>query len=72
MLVNIHKLIFILLLFIGWNSAQAQEVWTLNQCLDTALVHNKILQINRNNIAINNQKEKEAKRKMLRLLRDSL
>ncbi|MBS1588953.1 MAG: TolC family protein [Bacteroidetes bacterium] len=65
MLVNIHKLIPALFLFIGWNTVQAQDVWTLNQCLDTALVHNKTLQINRNNIAINNQKEKEAKANLI-------
>lgn len=61
MLVNVHKLIFIAILFIGWNTAQAQEVWTLEQCLDTAQVHNKNLQIKRNNISISEQREKEAK-----------
>ncbi|HRF22827.1 MAG TPA: TolC family protein, partial [Chitinophagaceae bacterium] len=65
MLVNIHKLIFILLLFIGWNSARAQEVWTLKQCIDTAQVHNKNLQINRNNIIISEQKNKEAKANLI-------
>ena len=60
MLVNTHKLIFILILFIGWNTVQAQEVWTLKQCIDTAQVHNKNLQINRNNINISEQKQKEA------------
>ncbi|MCW5905566.1 MAG: TolC family protein [Chitinophagaceae bacterium] len=61
MLVNTHKLIFISILFIGWNTVQAQEVWTLKQCIDTAQVHNKNLQINRNNISISEQREKEAK-----------
>lgn len=60
-LVNIHKH-FIILLFtiIGFHSAQAQ-VWTLQQCIDTAQVHNKSLQMSRNNISIGEQKEKETK-----------
>lgn len=65
MLVNTHKLIFILILFIGWNTVQAQEVWTLKQCIDTAQVHNKNLQINRNNISISEQREKEAKANLI-------
>ena len=52
MLVNTHKHVFISILFIGWNIVQAQEVWTIKQCIDTAQVHNKNLQINRNNISI--------------------
>ncbi|MBS1765632.1 MAG: TolC family protein [Bacteroidetes bacterium] len=65
MLVNIHKLIFISILFIGWNTVQAQEAWTLKQCIDTAQVHNKNLQINRNNISISEQREKEAKANLI-------
>jgi len=65
MLVNTHKLIFILILFFGWNTVQAQEVWTLKQCIDTAQVHNKNLQINRNNISISEQREKEAKANLI-------
>lgn len=65
MLVNIHKLAFLLIVFIGWNTVQAQEVWTLKQCIDTAQVHNKNLQINRNNIDISQQKEKEAKANLI-------
>lgn len=65
MLVNTRKLIIILTLFIGWNTVQAQEVWTLKQCIDTAQVHNKNLQINRNNINISEQREKEAKANLI-------
>ncbi len=65
MLVNTHKLIFILILFFGWNTVQAQEVWTLKQCIDTAQVHNKNLQINRNNISISEQRNKEAKANLI-------
>ncbi len=65
MLVNTHKLFFIILFIIGWNTVQAQEVWTLKQCVDTAQAHNKNLQINRNNISISEQREKEAKANLI-------
>ncbi|GAB1397033.1 hypothetical protein MASR1M65_18120 [Saprospiraceae bacterium] len=65
MLVNTHKHVFISILFIGWNIVQAQEVWTIKQCIDTAQVHNKTLQINRNNISISEQREKEAKANLI-------
>lgn len=64
-LVNIHTLFFLLLfILIGLNSTQAQ-VWSLEQCIDTAQVHNKNLQMSRNNISIGDQKEKEAKAYLL-------
>ncbi|MBK7231286.1 MAG: TolC family protein [Saprospiraceae bacterium] len=64
-LVNIHKQVLILLLFIiGFQSAQAQ-VWTMQQCIDTAQVRNKDLQMSRNNIAIGEQKAKEAKANLI-------
>ncbi|WP_367915866.1 TolC family protein [Leadbetterella sp. DM7] len=65
MLVNAPKLFIIPLLFIGWNTVQAQEVWTLKQCIDTAQVYNKTLQINRNHISISEQREKEAKANLI-------
>ena len=64
-LVNIHTLIFILVfIIIGLNAAQAQ-VWSLQQCIETAQVHNKNLQMSRNNISIGEQKEKEAKANLI-------
>ena len=60
-LVNIHKTCLVLLLMvIGFQSVQAQ-VWSLQQCIDTAQVYNKKLQVYRNDIAIGEQREKEAK-----------
>jgi len=60
-LVNIHKQTLLLLLFlIGVYTSQAQ-LWTLQQCIDTAQIRNKNLQVSRNNMAIGEQKEKEAK-----------
>jgi len=64
-LVNIHKQFLVLLLFIiGFQSAQAQT-WSLQQCIDTAQVHNKNLQMSRNNIASGEQREKEAKANLI-------
>lgn len=64
-LVNIHKLIIVLLLIFGSISVHAQEVWTLKQCIATADVYNKTLQINQNNITIGEQREKEAKSNLI-------
>lgn len=64
-LVSAHKHIFSLLVIISWNFAQAQDVWSLKQCIGTADVFNKTLQINRNNIAISEQMEKEAKANLI-------
>lgn len=64
-LVSIHKHIFSLLLILGWNTAQAQGVWTLKQCIGAADVYNKTLQINRNNIELGEQREKEAKANLI-------
>lgn len=60
MLVNIHKLVLSVILISLWNGTSAQEVWTLEQCLDTAQVYNKSLRIHRNNISIGEQRQKEA------------
>jgi OMF family outer membrane factor len=65
MLVNTRKPIFILLIIFGWNTVQAQEVWTLKQCIDTAQVYNKTLQISKNNISISEQKKKEAQANLI-------
>lgn len=65
MLVNTRKLILSLIVLSRWNVAQAQEVWTLKQCIDTAQVYNKTLQINRNHIRISEQREKEAKANLI-------
>lgn len=61
-LVNAHKQAWLLLLILLWaaNSSQAQS-WTLQQCIDTALVYNKSLQISSNNQQISQEKVKEVK-----------
>ncbi|MBK6378261.1 MAG: TolC family protein [Chitinophagaceae bacterium] len=64
-LVNIRNKTLILLLFIiGFTSTQAQ-VWTLQQCIDTAQVYNKALTISRNNVAIGQQRKMEAKANLI-------
>ena len=64
-LVSIHKqTIFLLFFLIGFQVAQAQ-VWSMQQCIDTAKVRNKNLQISRNNISIGDQKVKEAKANLI-------
>ena len=60
-LINIHKQpVLILMLLLGLQSLQAQE-WTLNQCIDSAIVHNKKLKIDANNIVLSKEKQKEVK-----------
>lgn len=64
MLVNTHfnkikiTLVFISLIFTTHASAQN---WSLKQCIDTALVHNKSLKIAQSDIEIAKQRNKEAK-----------
>jgi OMF family outer membrane factor len=64
-LVSIHKqLLFLFLIFSGIQVANAQ-VWTMEQCIDSAQIHNKNLQMGRNVISIGEQKEKEAKANLI-------
>ena len=67
MLVITHKLkTTFLLLLIGAMGLHLQaEEWTLEQCIDTAQVYNKTLQINRNHISISEQREKEVKANLI-------
>ncbi len=67
MLVNIHKHKFILLLSLtAFLATTAQsQVWTLQQCIDTALVHNKSLQISRNSREVGEQRHKEAQANLI-------
>lgn len=64
-LVSIYKqtLLVALLLLVSYSS-EAQQL-TLEQCIDTAQIHNKSLQMSRNNVLILEQKEKEAKANLL-------
>jgi len=67
MLVNIHKhKIMLLLAFTALLAGTAQsQVWTLQQCIDTALVNNKNLQISRNSREVGEQRHKEAQANLI-------
>lgn len=55
-----HKIpLYVLVIAALTLSAHARQ-WTLQQCIDTALVHNKNLQISRNNVLLGNQKYQAA------------
>jgi len=59
-LASIHKRFILLLLIATAVYTANAQVWSLQQCIDTAQVYNKSLQIGRNSKAINEQKRKEA------------
>ncbi len=41
------------------------QVWTLQQCIDTAQIHSKNLQISKNNVALSVEKQKEAQSNLI-------
>lgn len=61
-LVSVHKLFILasILLFssLGASSLRAEQ-WSLQQCIDSAVVHNKSLEISKNEIDISREKESE-------------
>ncbi len=65
--VNIHILRIFILMAAGitaFTTGNAQN-WTLQQCIDTAQVNNKNLQMSRNNIEIGAERQKEAKANLI-------
>jgi outer membrane protein TolC len=54
-----YKLI-LMLLFLFIPESFPQKIWTLEECIDTALVNNRNLQISSNNILSSKEKHKEA------------
>lgn len=64
MLVNTHllklKLLMVISVLISTTNSEAQN-WSLKQCTDTALIHNKTLKIAQGDIKIANERNKEAK-----------
>jgi len=67
MLVSIHKprLLLSILISIAFSTTGNAQGWTLQQCIDTALVNNKNLEIGRNGVLIGEQKHKEATANLL-------
>lgn len=66
-LVNVHMLALwlISLVFIILPVSGKPQTWSLQQCLDTAQLNNKNLQMSRNNIGLAAEREKEAKANLL-------
>ena len=64
-LANTHKQYLVLLVLLSMFQTTQAQIWTLQQCIDSAQVHNKSLQISRNNLLIGQQKEKETRANLL-------
>jgi OMF family outer membrane factor len=64
-LVNIHIRKIILLVLLSNIGILNAQTWSLQQCIDTALVNNKNLQISRNNQQISEQKRKEVQANLI-------
>lgn len=64
-LVSIHKHMFAIVLWLLTYSSSSAQVWSLEQCIDSATVHNKNLLMSRNNMAIGEQRQKEAKANLI-------
>lgn len=64
-LVNTYKLMVVLVFFTLKGEQIWAQPWSLQQCIDTAQIHNKSLQIGKNNVSIGTQKSKEASANLL-------
>lgn len=66
-LVNVHLLkpALLLMMVLSFSFVGNTQTWTLQQCIDTAQVHNKNLQMSRNKIQIGAEREKEAKANLI-------
>ena len=66
-LVNVHpcKLSLSLLIVMVITFQGQAQTWTLQQCIDTAQVHNKNLQMSRNNMNLATEKHSEAKANLI-------
>jgi outer membrane protein TolC len=60
-LVSIHTLMFFIFLLLGNIEKLNAQIWSLDQCIDTAQVYNRNLQIQRNGVLINLERQQEAK-----------
>jgi OMF family outer membrane factor len=64
-LVSIHKLLLLVFLQFGSIAVWAQPNWSLQKCLDTALILNKQIRIGKNNVSQREELLKEAKAQLL-------
>lgn len=65
MLVSIHKLALVTIALLALANRLSAQVWTLQQCIDTALVYNRTLQVAGNNNRISRERQREAKANLL-------
>ena len=54
------KELFLLLIVISGPELESGQVWSLQQCIDTAFAYNRSLQISKNNVSISEYRQKEA------------
>jgi len=66
-LVNIHifKVWVLSLALLSLSLSGQAQIWSLQQCIDTAQVYNKNLQMSRNNIELGTERQQEAKSNLL-------
>lgn len=62
---NMRKKLIILVFAVTGIKTTNAQVWSLQQCIDSAQVYNKSLQISRNNVAIGQQRKREAKANLM-------
>lgn len=60
-LVNTYILVLFSMFAVTENNQVSAQNWSLEQCIDTAQVYNRNLQIQRNGVLINQEKQQEAK-----------
>jgi OMF family outer membrane factor len=63
--VNIHTVVLVLGVYLPIGLFAQENTWSLDQCIDSALVYNKNLQINRNSISIAEEKNRETKANLI-------
>lgn len=64
-LVSVYAQRLMILVLLSSTSILNAQTWSLQQCIDTALVNNKNLQISRNNQQISEQKRKEVQANLI-------
>ena len=63
--IHIHRLWLLTLFLISLSASGNAQTWTLQQCIDTAQIYNKNLQMSRNNVELGSERQREAKAGLL-------
>jgi OMF family outer membrane factor len=61
MLVSVNKQHFLILILLVFGQGLKAQIWTLQQCIDTARVQNKTIRIANNNAIMSGEKTRESK-----------